>query len=119
MNRVVTITIAVALSSLAFAGVSRAESLGMNTAQGIEQTLRSFHGNDFNVEEVHNWRNLDDENTGPHSAPERSGQAVHGIQASIDANRSLAHRLNNEGVDVRNIVNAEQASDGSLTFYVR
>ncbi|MBB2751763.1 UNVERIFIED_ORG: hypothetical protein GGI57_002451 [Rhizobium aethiopicum] len=119
MNRVATITLAAALSSLAFAGVSRAESLGMNTAQGIEQTLRTFHGSDFNVEQVHNWRNLDDESTGPRSAPERSGQAVHAIQASIDANRSLAHRLNNEGVDVRNIVNAEQAADGSLTFYVR
>ncbi|EJC78755.1 hypothetical protein Rleg4DRAFT_0324 [Rhizobium leguminosarum bv. trifolii WSM2297] len=119
MNRVVTISIAAALSSLAFAGVSRAESLGMNSAQGIEQTLRTFHGNDFNVEQVHNWRNLDDENTGPRSAPERSGQTVHAIQASIDANRSLAHRLNNQGVDVRTIVNAEQAADGSLTFYVR
>ena len=119
MNRIVTVTLAAALSSMAFAGVSRAEGLGMNTAQGIEQTLRTFHGNDFNVEQVHNWRNLDDEATGPRSAPERSGQAVRGIQASIDANRSLAHRLNNEGVDVRNIVNAEQAADGSLTFYVR
>ncbi|QND14722.1 hypothetical protein HB775_13195 [Rhizobium leguminosarum bv. trifolii] len=119
MHRVLTITLAAALSSIAFAGVSRAESLGMNSAQGIEQTLRTFHGNDFNVEQVHNWRNLDDETTGPRSAPERSGQAVHGIQSSIDANRSLAHRLNNEGVDVRNIVNAEQAADGSLTFYVR
>lgn len=119
MNRVVTITLAAALSSLAFAGVSRAESLGMNSAQGIEQTLRTFQGNDFNVEQVYNWRNLDDETTGPRSAPQRSGEAVRGIQASIDANRSLAHRLNNEGVDIRNIVNAEQAADGSMTFYVR
>ncbi|MBA5803398.1 MULTISPECIES: hypothetical protein [Rhizobium] len=119
MHRVLAITVAAALSSIAFAGVSQAGSLGMNTAQGIEQTLRTFHGNDFNVEQVYNWRNRDDETTGPRSAPERSGQAVHGIQASIDANRSLAHRLNNKGVDVRNIVNAEQAADGSLTFYVR
>ncbi|RUM21183.1 hypothetical protein EFQ99_27215 [Rhizobium vallis] len=119
MNRVVTITLAAALSSLAFAGVSRAESLGMNSAQGIEQTLRTFQGNDFNVEQVYNWRNLDDETTGPRSAPQRSGEAVRGIQASIDANKSLAHRLNNEGVDIRNIVNAEQAADGSMTFYVR
>ncbi|MBX4931682.1 hypothetical protein [Rhizobium bangladeshense] len=119
MNRVVTITIAAALSSLAFAGVSRAESFGMNSAHGIEQTLKTFRGNNFNVEQVHNWHNLDDETTGPRSAPERSGQAIRGIQASIDANRSLAHRLNNEGVDVRNIVNAEQAADGGVTFYVR
>ncbi|AHF83383.1 hypothetical protein RLEG3_16810 [Rhizobium leguminosarum bv. trifolii WSM1689] len=119
MHRVLTITLAAALSSVAFAGVSRAESLGMNTAQGIEQTLKTFQGNDFNVQEVYNWHNFDDETTGPHSAPQRSGQAIRGIQASIDANRSLAHRLNNEGVDVRNIVNAEQAADGSMTFYVR
>ncbi|PDT30200.1 hypothetical protein CO660_09035 [Rhizobium sp. L9] len=119
MNRVVTITIAAALSSLAFAGVSQAESFGMNSAQAIEQTLRTFRGNNFNIEQVRNWHNLDDETTGPRSAPERSGQTIRGIQASIDANRSLAHRLNNEGVDVRNIVNAEQAADGSVTFYVR
>lgn len=119
MHRVLTITLAAALSSLAFAGVSRAESLGMNTPQGIEQTLRGFQGNDFNVQEVYNWRNFDDETSGPHSAPQRSGDAIRGIQASIDANKSLAHRLNNEGVDIRNVVNAEQAADGSMTFYVR
>ncbi|NKM82917.1 hypothetical protein GFL54_00960 [Rhizobium laguerreae] len=119
MHRVLTITLATALSSIAFAGVSRAASLGMNTPQGIEQTLRSYQGNDFNVQEVYNWRNFDDETSGPHSAPQRYGQAIRGIQASIDANRSLAHRLNNEGVNIRNVVNAEQAADGSLTFYVR
>ncbi|CAN7293635.1 hypothetical protein [Rhizobium leguminosarum] len=119
MHRVLTITLAAALSSIAFAGVSRAESLGMNTAQGIEQTLRTFQGNNFNVQEVYNWHNFDDETSGPHSAPQRSGQAIRGIQASIDANRSLANRLNNEGVNIRNVVNAEQAADGSVTFYVR
>ncbi len=91
----------------------------LNTPQGIEQTLRGFQGNDFNVQEVYNWRNFDDETSGPHSAPQRSGEAIHGIQASIDANRSLAHRLDNEGVNIRNVVNAEQAADGSITFYVR
>ncbi|MBB3446416.1 MULTISPECIES: hypothetical protein [unclassified Rhizobium] len=119
MNRVAKIAIAAAFSSLAFAGVSRAESLGMNTAAGIEQTLRSFHGNDFNVEPVYNWHHLDDEMTGPRSAPQRSQSAVHAIQASIDANKSLAHQLNNDGVNIRNVVNAEQAADGSITFYVR
>ncbi|EJZ16680.1 hypothetical protein RCCGEPOP_34762, partial [Rhizobium sp. Pop5] len=54
MNRVITITLAATLSSLAFAGIGRAESLGMNTAQGIEQTLRTFQSNDFNIEQVHN-----------------------------------------------------------------
>ena len=118
MNRVAKIAIAAAFSSLAFAGVSRAESLGMNTAQGIEQTLRTFQG-DFDVRPVYDWHNLDDENTGPRSVLQRPQSAVHAIQASIDANRSLAHKLNNEGVNIRNVVNAEQAADGSITFYVR
>ncbi len=119
MNRVAKITIAAAFTSLAFAGVSRAESLGMNTASGIEQTLRTFQGNDFDVQPVYNWRNLDDESTGPRSVLQRSQSDVHAIQASIDANKSLAHKLNNDGVNIRNVVNAEQAADGSITFYVR
>lgn len=119
MHRVLTITIAAALSSLAFAGVSRAESLGMNTLKASSRRSGATSGNDFNVQEVYNWRNFDDETSGPHSAPQRSGEAIRGIRASIDANRSLAHRLNNEGVNIRNVVNAEQAADGSLTFYVR
>jgi hypothetical protein len=119
MNPVAKIAIAAAFSSLAFAGVSRAESLGMNTAQGIEQTLRTFQGNDFDIQPVYDWHNLDDESTGPRSVLQRSQSAVHAIQASIDANRSLAHRLNSDGVNIRNVVNAEQAADGSITFYVR
>jgi len=118
MNRVAKIAIAAAFSSLAFAGVSRAESLGMNTAQGIEQTLRTFQG-DFDVQPVYNWHNLDNETTGPRSVIQRPQSAVHAIQASIDANRSLARKLNNDGVNIRNVVNAEQAADGSITFYVR
>lgn len=118
MNRVAKITIAAAFSSLAFAGVSRAESLDMNTAQGIERTLRTFHG-DFDVQPVYNWHNLDDEMTGPRSVIQRPQSAVYAIQASIDANKSLAHKLNNDGVNIRNVVNAEQAADGSITFYVR
>ena len=118
MNRVAKIAIAAAFSSLAFAGVSRAESLGMNTERGIEQTLRSFQG-DFNIHPVYDWHNLDDQTTGPRSVLQRSQSAVHAIQASIDANRSLAHKLNNDGINIRNVVNAEQAADGSITFYVR
>jgi hypothetical protein len=119
MNRLAKITIAAAFSSLAFAGVSQAESLGMNSAEGIEQTLRTFQGNNFDIQPVYNWHNLDDESTGPRSVLQRSQSAVHAIQASIDANRSLAHQLNDDGVNIRNVVNAEQAADGGITFYVR
>lgn len=119
MNRITKVALAAAFSSLAFAGVSRAQSLGMNTTPGIEQTLRTFRGNDFNVKPIHDWSNLDGYMTAPATAPERSMQAIRGIQASIDANRPLVRQLNQQGVNVRNVVNAEQAADGSLTFYTR
>jgi hypothetical protein len=41
------------------------------------------------------------------------------IQASIEANKPLTRQLGQEGVAVRNIVNADQAADGSVTFYVQ
>lgn len=119
MNRTAKIAIAAALSSLAFAGVSRAQSLDMNTAPAIDQTLRTFRGNDFNIEPIHDYASQNNDMTGPHLVPWRTMHAIQGIQASIDANRPLARELNQQGVEVRNVVNAEQALDGSLTFYVR
>ncbi|MEZ2128348.1 MULTISPECIES: hypothetical protein [unclassified Sinorhizobium] len=119
MNRTAKIAIAAALSSLALAGVSRAQSLGMNTTPDIEQTLRTFQGSAFNIKPIHDYASLDGDTNAPASAPERSMWAIDGIQASIDANRPLARELSQQGVSVRNVVNAEQAADGSLTFYVR
>jgi hypothetical protein len=117
MNRVAKLAIVSAFSSLALAGVSRAESLGMNAPSGIEQTLRTFSGNDFTVQPYYNWRDIDDQTYGPRSAPQRSIQEVHAIQASIDANRQLSRKLANDGVRVRNVINAEQAADGSIVFF--
>jgi len=118
MNRVAKIAIASAFSSLAFVGVSRAESLGMNTASSIEQTLRSFRGNDFAVQQYHDWRDIGAmDQYGPRSAPIRDAQEVHQIQASIDANRSLTRKLAGQGVNVNDVINAEQAADGSLTIF--
>jgi hypothetical protein len=42
---------------------------------------------------------------------------VHQIQASIGANRVLSHELASQGVNVHDVINAEQAADGSITFY--
>lgn len=118
MNRVAKIAIVSAFSSLAFAGISRAESAGMNSAPGIEQTLRSFQGNDFIVQNYQDWRNIDSmDQYGPRSAPARDTREVRQIQASIDANKTLTRKLAEKGVNVRNVINAEQAADGSVTIY--
>ncbi|MEZ2133133.1 MULTISPECIES: hypothetical protein [unclassified Sinorhizobium] len=116
MNRVAKIAVVSALSSLALVGVSRAASFGMNSPSGIEQTLRNFQGNDFFVQPFYNWHGRDPA-YGPRSAPDRSAQDVRQIQASIEANRVLTRKLAADGVRVRNVINAEQAADGSITFY--
>lgn len=118
MNRVAKIAIVSAFSSLAFVGVSRAENLSMNSASGIEHTLRTFQGNDFAVQQYQDWRNIDSmDQFGPRSAPVRDAQEVHQIQASIDANKGLTRQLADQGVSVSNVINAEQAADGSLTIF--
>lgn len=117
MNRVAKIAIASALSSLALAGVSRAASLGMNTTAGIDQTLRHFHGTDFKVQQFYAWNGENPDVLGPRSAPPRSAQDVRYIRASIDANKMLTRELARQGVNVHDVVNAEQAADGSITFY--
>src|SRR5262245_53157099 len=115
MNRVATIAVVSGLTSLAVAGVSRAASFDMNGPASIEQTLRNFQGNDFFVQPFYNWHSRDFA-YGPRSAPERSAQDVRQIQASINANRVLTRKLAADGVRVRNVINAEQAADGSITF---
>ena len=119
MNRIAKITIAAAFSSLALAGASQAQGIAMNTSPDIEQSLRSFRGDNFNVEPIHDYSSAGRDEMTHISAPERSMRAVHAIQASIQANRPLARELNAQGFRVHNVVNAEEAADGSMTFYVR
>jgi hypothetical protein len=52
MNRAAKIAAACAVSALAFVGVSRAESIGMNSPTGIQTTLRAFSGDNFDVRRV-------------------------------------------------------------------
>ncbi len=119
MNTAAKIALIAILSSIAFAADSRADSWGSNAGSAIERTIRSFNGNDFAVQYVYDWHHLADRATGPWSVPERSSTAIEHIQASISLNKPLVEILARRGVDVRDIVNADQALDGSLTFYVR
>lgn len=66
------------------------------------------------MEQNYTWQDL---NGGPHSAPARSVQDVHRIQASIRANKVLSQELASKRVNVHDVINAEQAADGSITYY--
>jgi hypothetical protein len=118
MNRKLKIALVAAFSSFAVAGASRAEGIAMNATPNIEQTLRSFDGDNFNVRHVDNWDEQPEHTTGGFSAPERSPAEVRDIQAGIGANRPLVRKLATASVSVRHIVDAQQAADGGITFYV-
>jgi hypothetical protein len=119
MKHTLRITTAVVIASLAFASAARADSWDMESSHSIERTLRHFQGKRFDIRYIHNWKHFSDRTTGPISVPQRSPSAVKHIQASIASNRTLVRALRARGVDFRTIVNADQAADGSMTFYIR
>ncbi|QFY63597.1 hypothetical protein FZ934_25500 (plasmid) [Rhizobium grahamii] len=118
MRKILGSAAVAAILLLAGADLASADSLYMNTSPALERTLRSFGGN-FDISYVHNWRHQSDRADGPVSVEQRTPSAIRHIQASINSNRQLVRRLNKRGVDVRTVVNAEQAADGSMTFYIK
>jgi hypothetical protein len=119
MKRLMKLAVIALFSTMTFADASRAESWGMESSPSIERTLKTFRGHDFDIRYIHNWKHFSDRTTGPISVPQRSPSAVRHIQASIAANPRLVKALRAKGVDYRTIVNADQAADGGITFYIR
>ena len=117
MNRVLNFAMVSVISSVAFAGISHADSLTMNGGPQIEKTLQTFSSN-FDVRDVGDYQNYKDQTGGRDPQP-RTDAGVQHIQASIKDNKDLVKRLGERGVNIDDIVNAEQAADGSVTFWVR
>jgi hypothetical protein len=120
MNRFATILSASALSAIAFG----AESFAAMPASAqmpdtkIETTIQKMSPNAFDVVRLDSLNPTD-------SAYERFGATsstspeARLVQAAIIANRPLAQKLEGQKVELTNIVGAEQAADGGVTFYVR
>ncbi len=49
----------------------------------------------------------------------RSEDGVKNIQASIRENKPLVKKLAAKDIKVDDVVNAQQAADGSITFFIR
>jgi hypothetical protein len=105
---------------VAIQGVNAASagSIQPNSAVAIERTLRTFSGQ-FQVEYIHNRLTLNDKTDGPLGIPDRPPEEVARLRSAIHDNNALLDRLKREGVALRDVVNAYQSADGSLTFYVR
>lgn len=118
MNRVSKLAAAAILSSISFAGASyAADSVGMNLAPELEKTLTTFN-QPFNIEYTNDYSASDSDNRNPNAVPLPAAE-VQKLQAAIESNKALARRLVRRGAILDDIVNAQQAADGSVTFWLR
>lgn len=117
MNRVLKLASAAILASMSFAGASyAADSLKMNWEPELEKTLTTFKA-PFNVDYTDDY-NRGDDDTNP-DAVSLPAPEVKKLQAAIEANKPLTRRLVRRGVILDDVVNAQQAADGSVTFWLR
>ncbi|KQV83558.1 hypothetical protein [Rhizobium sp. Root1220] len=118
MNRVVNFAVAAVISSMALAGTSYADSLAMNDGPEIERTLVTFD-QPFDVKYLNDYQNQKTQPDASDAAPPRTSEGVKNLQASIKANKDLTKKLEAKGISVDNVVNAQQAADGSITFFIK
>ncbi len=115
MNRIATFSVIAAISALSFGGLALAQG-AMNWPSEIEQTVRDFKGDKVTVVDI---STLAEQNQTrmwvEHATPEQRAALL----AAIDANKPLAEMLKAQNVEMDNIGGAEEATDGSLTIYVR
>ncbi|MBW9116455.1 hypothetical protein JNB88_22725 [Rhizobium cauense] len=118
MNRAFNFAAAALISSMAIAGTSYADSLTMNDGPEIERTLVTFN-QPFDVKYLNDYQNQKVQPDPQDGVPPRTAEGVKNIQASIKANKALTKKLEAKGISVNNVVNAQQAADGSMTFFIK
>ncbi len=118
MNRIAALVVFAAVSAVSFSDISYADGLTMNSGPEIEKTLLTYN-KPFAVRYLENYdNNKYDDTKGADAEAPRTDNGIQHIQSSINSNRTLVEKLKTRGVDVKDIVNAEQAADGSIIFSV-
>ncbi|RKE85261.1 hypothetical protein [Rhizobium sp. AG855] len=120
MNRFATMFSATALTAIAFGADAYAAmpATAMASPQQIENTITKLSPSAYNVIWLDSLKTHD-------AAKEQFGnvkptsQEARLVQASVIANPALARKLQADKVELENIVGAQQAADGSVTFYLR
>lgn len=99
-------------SSVHFAAYSK------NSTARIDRLVRNWKGGRFDVVPIGNLDDTALKASIEDHARSEPGQ-VGALQAAIGHNRALSERLKAQNVDIGNIVDAQSALDGGLTFYLR
>ena len=116
MNRIATFSVIAALSAVSFGEISHAASVEMNWPAHIDQTVRTFRGDNFRVVDLDTLKRQSDTRVRMEEATANQRAA---LLAAIEANKPLAAKLRAQNVETTNIAGAEQAADGGLTIDVR
>ncbi|WEX87512.1 hypothetical protein PZN02_003914 [Sinorhizobium garamanticum] len=116
MNRFAKISVIATLSALNFGGISHAAGVEMNWPNQIDQTVRNFKGDNFRIVDVDTLSRMNETRA---RIDAETPQQLAALHAAVDANRALAAKLKERDVEMNNIAGAAQATDGSLTLYVR
>jgi hypothetical protein len=119
MNRFATIFSASTLSVIAFGaeGYAAMPHPVTGSEQQIDKTITKLSPAAYDVVMIDSLR--DDHTEPPFANVTPQSPEARLIQASVIANPVLSRKLQSEHVELNNIVGAEQAADGSVTFYVR
>ncbi len=118
MHLIKSSLVASALAVTLGIAVAHADGLRANSPASLEKSLRTFNGH-IDVEYVHNRLTLNDRTDGPLGIPDRPLEEIQRMRSAIRDNKDLLGSLTQKGVAVRDVINAYQAADGSITFYVR
>jgi hypothetical protein len=135
MKRFLTIRIAAILVLVPLAGLASAASMHGSTAgiggngstaaptaigdasAGTDWTIRHWKGGQFSVMPLDDvYSNGEAAAISAHASEPKQ---VSALQSAIEHNPALSNRLKSENVEIRNVIDADTAMDGKITFYVR
>jgi hypothetical protein len=100
-----------ALPYVHFAAFTNAQS------NQVDRAIRHWKGGAFTVSRV-DQLDKGDLRTSLEQRRNAEPKQVAKLQAAIDGNSALLAKLKSQSVEVNNVVGADKAMDGSITFYV-
>lgn len=115
MSRFARTTAVALMSALTFAGAGYPAS----AMQKVDRELTTMQSPRFDVIELSSVAKSDPVYSQFISLNPATSPKVQSLQASIMADKALTRDLSAQAVEINNIVGAQHAADGSVTFYVR
>jgi hypothetical protein len=93
------------------------QAANSSTDKAIDWKIRHMKGGRFDIETLADDNSSDSDLLSDRASAE-PGYISH-LHRAIESNPRLENRLTAQNIEIKNIVGAEPAADGTITFYVR